>query len=567
MLVELTVENIAIIERSQIALGGGFTVLTGETGAGKSLLVDAIELALGERADSDLVRTGAAKASVSVAADLTGREELAAKCRELGIELDEGCLFIHREILVEGRSQCRVNGKLTPVSALKQLGQHLVDLHGQHDHQSLLDPGRHIGFLDAWIGPPASVLLEQTARAYEAAYAARQSLAALRAGLRDREHRLDLLRFQVGEIESIDPKPGEMEELEAQLSRLKNVERIMDATSLALAGLRGGDTNAADLLRASVKALEEASRFDPAVEGPLDTLRSALIQLEEGTHDLSAYAESVEADPALLEEVAGRIDSLRRLRRKYGEDESGVLAFLEQARRELDLLSDAEASEEDLVARLEEAESELRLVAEELSSLRHERAIEFAERVQHQLRDLAMERAEFEVSFRRKEPDASGQDEVEFFFSANPGEPPRPLSRIASGGEVSRVMLAIKTATAGRAGVPTLIFDEVDAGLGGKAAATVARKLEELAQHYQVLVISHLPQIAARAATHFRIEKVESGGRIKTQVRLLDPDERVTEVARMLAGEQVTDSALANAREMLGLPGSRTSVHTSLPGL
>lgn len=552
MLVELTVENIAIIERSQIALGAGFTVLTGETGAGKSLLIDAIELALGERADSELVRTGAAKASVSVAFDLAPKTGLAAKCQEFGIEIEDGGLFIQREILVEGRSQCRVNGKLTPVSTLRQLGQYLVDLHGQHDHQSLLDPTRHIAFLDAWIGAPALQLLEQTALAHGAAQVARQRLAALRAGLRDREHRLDLLRFQVNEIESVNPRPGEMEELEGQLSRLKNVERIASATASALAGLRDAEDNAADLLRGCVKSLEEALRFDPEIGGPLETLRAALIQLEEGTYDLGAYADKLEADPALLEEVAGRIDSLRRLRRKYGEDEVAVIAFLEEARGELELLSDAEASEEELAAAVEQAETRLRAVASELSSLRRERAIEFAERVQQQLRDLAMERAEFEVSFRAKEPDASGQDEVEFFFSANPGESPRPLSRIASGGEVSRVMLAIKTATAGRAGVPTLIFDEVDAGLGGKAAATVARKLEELAQHYQVLVISHLPQIAARASTHFRIEKVESAGRIKTQVRRLEPNERVMEVARMLAGEHVTESALANAREMLG---------------
>jgi DNA repair protein RecN (Recombination protein N) len=533
-------------------LGPGFTVLTGETGAGKSLLVDAIELALGERADSDLVRSGATKASVSAVIDLTAQPALVERCRELGIELDENILYIQREVYAEGRSQCRVAGKLTPVSSLKQLGQYLVDLHGQHDHQSLLDPARHIGFLDAWIGAPAFELLGQLSTAHGEAKLARERLAALRAGLRDREQRLDILSFQVNEIESVEPRIGEMEELDGQLGRLRNVERLNSATATAMAVLREGEGNSADALRSGLKAIEDVEQFDSDLSAIAETLRSALVQLEEGSHDLAAYIEGLDADPGRLEEVAARIDELRKLRRKYGEDETAVLDFLETARRELEVLSDAEASEEGLSEALELAESELRALASELSSLRRERSMGFAELVQVQLRELAMERALFEVSFREKLPDASGQDEVEFFFSANAGELPRPLSKIASGGEISRVMLAIKTAMAGRAGVPTLIFDEVDAGLGGKAAATVAAKLEQLAQHYQVLVISHLPQIAARAMTQFRIEKVEKGGRVTTQVRELTLDERIGEIARMLAGDRVTDFAIANARELLG---------------
>ncbi len=551
MLIELTVENIAIIERCQIVLGPGFTVLTGETGAGKSLLVDALELALGERADTELVRSGATRAVVSAAIDLSAAQELIEKCRQVGIEPEEGCIHINREVFAEGRSQCRINGKLTPVSILRQLGQFLVDLHGQHDHQSLLDPSRHVGFLDSWIGAPALGLLERIGAAHQTATTARLKLAALRAGLRDREHRLDLLRFQVSEIEGVDPKPGEMEELASQLSRLKNSERLADAASLSLQAIRDGDRNAADGLRLAVKAIEEVVRFDPSLEPVLAALSAAQVQLEEGARDLSNYADRLESDPELLEDVAERIDALRRLRRKYGEDEHAVLAFLEDARRELELLGGAEASEEELIAALEDAETELRGQAGELSSLRKERSIEFAELVQGQLRELAMERALFEVSFQEKAPDAGGMDEVEFFFSANAGEPPRPLSKIASGGEISRVMLGIKTAMAGRAGVPTLVFDEVDVGLGGKAAATVARKLDELGRHYQVLVISHLPQIAARAATHYRIEKIESGGRVTTQVRGLSGESRTEEVARMLAGEHVTDSARVNARELI----------------
>ncbi|HTQ08583.1 MAG TPA: AAA family ATPase, partial [Fimbriimonadaceae bacterium] len=397
MLVELTVENIAIIERCQISIGSGFTVLTGETGAGKSLLVDALELALGERADTELVRTGATKASVSAVLDLSGDAALLGKCREAGIEPEgsellaeqQSLLYIQREVYAEGRSQCRVNGKMTPVSSLRQLGQFLVDLHGQHDHQSLLDPARHIGFLDDWIGEPARALIQRVAETYSQVLATRQKLASLRAGLRDREHRLDLLRFQVSEIESAAPKPGELEEMETMIERLRNVERIGNAAALALDSLIAGDRSAADAVRLGVKAVEEAARYDPSLAPVLETLGSALVQIEEGSRDLTLYLDRLEADPERLEEVAGRIDLLRRLRRKYGEDEVAVLAFLEEARRELDLLGDAEASEEEFATALAQAETHLSTLALELSALRKERAAEFADKVQGQLRDLA----------------------------------------------------------------------------------------------------------------------------------------------------------------------------------
>lgn len=553
MIVELSVENLAIIERSRIALGPGFTVLTGETGAGKSLLIDAIELAIGERADTELVRTGAAKAAVSLVVNLSDQPAALAKCVELGITLEENVLYIQREVFAEGRSQCRVGGRMVPVSALRQLGQLLVDLHGQHDHQSLLDGARHVSFLDAWIGEAAAMLLGEVSAAFAHAEECRRKLQALRAGMRDREHRLDLLHFQINEIEATDPRPGEMPELEAQLSRLKHAEKLASAAFGALEVVGDRENCAIELLGTAVKALEDCVRFDAILEDLVSPIREALYLSEEGQRNLRSYAEGLEADPAKLEEAAARIDALRRLRRKYGDDEGTILDFLDTARRELDLLEDSEASEEGLAADADNAQQRLYKGTAELSALRKARAKEFSELVQTELRDLAMDRAIFEVNFKTKPADAEGADLVEFFFSANPGEVPRPLAKIASGGEISRVMLALKTSLAGRAGVPTLIFDEVDAGLGGRAAATVARKLQELAEHYQVVVISHLPQIAGRAAAHYRIEKFESEGRVVTDVRLLSGEERIEEVARMLAGEHVTDSAIEHAREMLGL--------------
>jgi DNA repair protein RecN (Recombination protein N) len=552
MIAELTVENIAIIERAQIALGPGYTVLTGETGAGKSLLVDAIELVLGERADSELVRAGAPKASVSVVFDLSQRPGLVKICQELGIPIEDSTLYIHREVFAEGRSQCRVGGKLIPVSQLKQLGQLLVDLHGQHDHQSLLDPETHVGYLDAWIGQPAYDLLSKVLSTYHNVDLLRHKLGALRQGQRDREHKLDLLKFQVNEIEAVMPKPGELPELETMLSRLRNVEKLAAATFGSLSMLQDAEGSADEKMGASLRQLEDAARLDPSLDPVVKPFREALINLQDGIHMLRSYAETLESDPNKLDEIATRIDSLQRLRRKYGDDEVAILAYLEKAREEFELLDDAESTEYELSLQVEEAERELAMLCAELAALRHDKARDFSDLVEQQLHDLAMERAVFEVNFRVKQPDSTGADIVEFFFSANAGEGARPLTKIASGGEVSRVMLAIKTALAGKAGVPTLIFDEVDTGLGGRAAAVVARKLAELAAHYQIVVISHLPQIAAAAAAHFRIEKDEAGGRVITSVSALNRDQRVAEIARMLAGEEITETAMANAREMIG---------------
>lgn len=551
MIVELTVENLAIIERSRLELQPGLTVLTGETGAGKSLLIDAIELALGERADTELVRSGARRASVNVVIDLSDRPEAVVRCQDLGIALEGTTLYIQREVAVEGRSQCRIGGKSMPVSVLRQLGAFLIDLHGQHDHQSLLDAERHIGFLDEWIGGPVVEIGQRVIAAYERYQEAARRLGSLRQGMRDREQRLDMLRFQINEIEAVNPQAGEMEELEGQLSRLQHAEKLSVAAFGALAAVSDEENCAIDRLGSAIQLIENAVRFDASLEEVVAPLRAALVEVEEAAHTLRNYSENLEADPANLEEVAARIDALKRLRRKYGADENEILTFLATAQEQFALLEEGGSSEEELVASVEKAKKALDKVATELTKLRKERATEFAERVQAQLRDLAMDRAVFSVDFKPKPADATGADVVEFFFSANLGEPPRPLGKIASGGEISRVMLAIKTAMAGRAGVPTLIFDEVDAGLGGRAAMTVARKLRELSEHYQVLVISHLPQIAGQADHHFRIEKGEANGRVITQVRPLPEGDRVEELARMLAGDRVTEAVRANASELL----------------
>lgn len=552
MLVELTVEDLAIIDRAFLRLQGGFTALTGETGAGKSLLIDAVELALGGRADTDQVRSGAIKATVGLEVDLSERPDLRKRFQGLGIEGSE-TLSIRREVYAEGKSQARVNGKAVPMSVLRQIGSELVDLHGQHDHQSLLDPMRHMTFLDAWIGEPAERLKERVGIQYEIVQTLRRKLAARRQGKRELEQRIDLLRFQIDEIEGVAPRSGELAELEARLQRLQHAEKIANAVALALAGLADDELNAMDRVAIALRELDSVLRHDPQLDESVGALRTVAVELQEAVALIRTYGDALEADPALLEDTAARTDTLRRLLRKYGDDEAAVLAFAEAARQELDDLTLGVEDEDSLVVALDQREDELGRLASELSLVRKERAVGFAESVREALIDLAMERAIFEVAFSDCPVDATGCDRVEFLLSANKGETPRPLAKIASGGELSRVMLAIKSVFVGRSGIPTLIFDEVDAGLGGRAAAAVARRLEILANHCQVLVISHLPQIASRASQQFQIGKFEHGGRTVTELRVLEPEEREHEIARMLAGEQVTEAALRHARELLAV--------------
>lgn len=551
MLIELSVENIAIIDRAHITLGPGFTTITGETGAGKSLLVDSIDLALGGRADSGLVRSGASKAAVAMVVQVADNPEALAACTELGIEIEDGQLFIQREVSAEGRSTCRIGGKLAPVGTLKQIGALLVDLHGQHDHQSLLDPATHLEYLDLWIGEEAARHRTAVAEKYSKAEDLRRRLQALRTNQRDREQRLDLLRFQWAEIESVKPQIGEFELLEAQISRLTHAEKLMEAAQSSLSALADQEGSAQESLSGSIKALEAAEQLDPSLSESLEQIKASLFALEDGLRTLRTYAEAIESNPQALNDAVDRLDLLRRLRKKYGDDEAAVLAFAEEVARQLSDFEDSETSEDEVAADLQTATGELSDAANKLTQLRTDKASRFSKLVADQLRDLAMEKALFETNIQPKEIDPSGADAIEFYFSANPGEPARPLARIASGGEISRVMLGVKVVLAGKAGVPTLIFDEVDTGLGGRAAAVVARKIEELAQHYQVIVISHLPQIAARGTTHYRIDKVTEGERVVTTLELLGPESRVAEVARMIAGEHVTESARIHAQALL----------------
>lgn len=538
MIQTLSVENFAIIESVSVDLAGGFTVFSGETGAGKSLLVDAIQLALGGRADSDQVRSGHERALI-----------------KMTVQSRSNLLAVEREIYAEGRSTAKINGKIMPISSLRELGRALVDLHGQHDHQQLLNPETHGQSLDGWLGAEAQPLRDQVAERWDHLAAAKRRLESIRSGRREWERQIDSLKFQIEEIEQVHPELGEFENLELQIARLRHAEQLGEAVASALEALSDGEANGIDCVAASARQLSAAIKMDGSLAGITDSLNEAVVLLQEASHELRSYYDDVEANPQLLDDLQSRCDDLNRLRRKYGEDEASVLAHLERCQNELLELTDFSGDEDSLAAEVDRLEEATLEAAEKLSAVRRKQGPQFELAVIKSLKELAMERAQFEVSQTRVELNREGIDRVEFFFSANAGEPVKPLAKIASGGEMSRVMLAIKTALAGKAGVPTLVFDEVDAGLSGQAAAAMAKLLRGLGTHYQVLVISHLPQICAQADAHFKIEKVIRGGRTVTELRSLEGAEREEEIARLVAGEVITSASLVHARELLSTPG------------
>lgn len=551
MLLELTVENLAIIDRAQVRLGRGFTVLTGETGAGKSLLVDALELVLGGRSEADQVRTGCATGRASLVVEVVQKSDVADLMEALGIAAEEGKLYLSREVAATGGSTSRINTKQAPVGVLKQLGALLVDLHGQHDHQRLLDESTHLGFLDAWIGEEAVQRKVRLCEVWRRVQEIECRLDHIRSGREQMQRTMDMLRHQIAEIRGVAPEPGEWEELEARLSRLQHLERLRADLDLIQELLVRADGAVLERLGAAAKMLDALRRLDATLEPMHSTLESSRYALEDVCRSLGSYTDRLDADPGLLEATAERLDQLRTLRRKYGSDEAEVLRFLGESEAQLSGLDVDVESEALLAADLESAWAEYRTLSDQLSGLRRECSQEFCSAVTQELHDLGMSHASLVSSFESGEPGPGGTDAMRFLFTANLGEPARSLRKVVSGGELSRVMLALKVVLAGKGGVRTLVFDEIDSGLGGKEAARVGGKLRKLAEHYQVVVISHLPQIAAQADTHYVILKDEREGRAGTSVELVGGESRVREIARMLAGERVTDEALAHARALL----------------
>ena len=549
MLAQLFIRNIAVIEKASIDLEKGFTVLTGETGAGKSIIIDAIHAVLGERTSKELVRTGTDSASVS--ALFTGLDEdTLSLLDQLSLPREEdGSLLIQRDIRLEGRSTCKINGAPATVSMLKQLGPRLVTIHGQHESYELLSPEVHMEYLDSFAG------LESLLAEYQAAYRTlretQRQLEALQTDEGEKARLSDLLHYQIDEIEAANVRVGEREELEAQRELIRNSEKIASALEL-LRGLLSGDEESEGLLAGISQAAAQAGR----VAAYLPELADASQKLQEAGYlledvDAILHGTAVDFDPALQESIEERLDLLYKLGLKYGGSEEKILEYLEDCRIRLHQIEFSDEERERLEAQYETQKTAAIALAKELSEQRKAASKQFISQGKGELAFLNMPGIAFETEIQRVPLYHMGCDKLQFLVSANKGEPPKPMSKIASGGELSRIMLAIKTVLSGKDKVDTLIFDEVDTGISGAAANKVGQKLKQVSQNRQVLCITHLAQIAALADHHFLISKHVEGERTYTQVQGLDFEGRKREVARIIGGDQVTDLQLEMAGEML----------------
>jgi DNA repair protein RecN (Recombination protein N) len=557
MLQELHIENFALIDRLSLIFGAGLNVLTGETGAGKSIIIDALGLVLGERANAnDLIRTGADRSVVEAVFDISGEPPaVREKIAELGLETDdEAVLLITRELRRgSGKSQCRINGRLMPVSTLKEVGENLVDVHGQHEHQSLLAADRHVDVLDKWLGKSVLALRGDVAGRVTELNTLRRDLERLRGDARERTRTLDLYRFQQDEIDSASLVAGEEDGLAAERTRIANAEKLATAAAEAHAYLTGEDSGkgALDLVNAALASVEHASGMDETLAPIVEMIQGALSYLEDGAHELRSYQEAIEYDPERLEEIETRLNLIRTLKRKYGDTVEEILTYGAELREKLDRLENSEEREADLTARIEQGEKDLTKVAARLTSARKKGAQDFASKIAAELGDLGMTATKFEVSIEPQTITSKGADHIEFLLSPNPGEPLRPLAKIASGGEMSRIMLAMKSVIVREGGMPTMIFDEIDVGVGGRTGQVLGEKLEALGRESQILCITHLAQIASRAGDHFYIEKNVAEGRTSVTVAPLSSEQRVDEIVRMLGGSRRTEAVVQHAKDML----------------
>ena len=547
MLRLLHIENIAVIEQADILFEDGFNVMTGETGAGKSIVIDAISAILGERAYRDMIRTGMHKASVRAVFDRVPKLDWFSE-NDIPYE-DE--ITVQREIFLDGKNLCRVNGLPVSVSVLKKLGLQLINIHGQHDSAALFDENYHLSFLDNYACN--GDLLEEYAEKYRAMQSLKHEIEHLSMDEGEKLRRMETLKYQIDEISRAELTIGEDETLESKRKLAQNAEKLADGLQAAAAGLNGDDDTegAAAMLAQAERALSKIARFDDSLSRIHDLVADLMYQTQDAAEQVRdrIYSLSYSADE--LERIEERLDTIHRLRRKYGATCEDILAYLERAKKELDEIEFADERMEQLQRKLQKAEQEACAVAERLREARKQAAVGLTERVLKELSDLDMKKVQFACQFTETELSQNGADAVAFYMSANLGEALKPLNKVASGGELARIMLAMKNVLAERDHVPTLIFDEVDTGVSGRAAQHVAEKLRAVSKNKQVLCVTHLPQLAALADTHFLIEKNEHDGRTFTAVTPLDFEGRKRELARIIGGSSITETTLQSAAEML----------------
>lgn len=547
MLRLLHIENIAVIEQADILFEDGFNVMTGETGAGKSIVIDAISAILGERAYRDMIRTGMHKASVRAVFDRVPKLDWFSE-NDIPYE-DE--ITVQREIFLDGKNLCRVNGLPVSVSVLKKLGLQLINIHGQHDSAALFDENYHLSFLDNYACN--GNLLEEYGEKYRAMQSLKHEIERLSMDEGEKLRRMETLKYQIDEISRAGLTIGEDEMLESKRKLAQNAEKLADGLQAAAAGLDGDDDTegAAAMLAQAERALSKIARFDDSLSRIHDLVADLMYQTQDAAEQVKdrIYSLSYSADE--LERIEERLDTIHRLRRKYGATCEDILAYLERAKKELEEIEFADERMEQLQRKLQKAEQEACAVAEWLREARKQAAAGLTERVLKELSDLDMKKVQFACQFTETELSQNGADAVAFYMSANLGEALKPLNKVASGGELARIMLAMKNVLAERDHVPTLIFDEVDTGVSGRAAQHVAEKLRAVSKNKQVLCVTHLPQLAALADTHFLIEKNEHDGRTFTAVTPLDFEGRKRELARIIGGSSITETTLQSAAEML----------------
>lgn len=566
MLETLSIRNLAVVEAVDVHFYPGFHVLTGETGAGKSIIIDALGLIAGARGSADSIRYGCEKAEMEALFSLPGGHPVWETLEQLGIEAKrEEHLIIRRELTSQGKSTSRVNGQMVNLTMLREIGEQLVNIHGQHEHQNLLKAERHLGLLDTYgesiIGPLKAVYQER----YSAFAKVEKELRELQESSQKAYQMLDLYRFQLEEISSAALKPGEDELLAEERVKLSHSEKMMDSVSGAYELLY--DRQGLETIGNVISRLEDAVRYDEkGLRSILEQLQSSYYQLEDAAFQLRDYREEIEFNPARLEEIENRLDLITGLRRKYGDSVEQILAYYEQIHRETDLLENKDEYLEKLTAKRNALLTVLMEAATELSEARRLCAADLATQVESELKDLQMERTSLQVKLdtledprgieyndRRIRLTKQGIDSAEFMISPNPGEPLRPLGKIASGGELSRIMLAMKSIFARHDNIPVLIFDEVDTGVSGRAAQSIADKLYRLSSTCQVFSITHLPQVACMADHQYLIRKKVEDGRTMTEVESLTNEGRVMELARMLGGVEITEKTLHHSQEMLNL--------------
>lgn len=560
MLAELSIKNFAIIESLTVSFEKGLTVLTGETGAGKSIIIDAVHLLAGARGSSEFVRFGEKRAELEALFLMDDdKHPVYNKCDEFGIDVSDGMIILRRDLSATGKSICRINGKLVTIAVLREVGQYLVDVHGQHDNQELMNEENHINLLDQYGGKKIKTALENYFDVYRNFDTLQKKIIQLSENEQEMAHRLDLLQFQLEEIEGAELQPKEDELLTEEKNQISNYEKVYESLQNSYSALHG-EQRGLDWVGHAMSNLENVGSINKTLQDLSETISNAYYMLEDISYQVRNELESLEFDPERLNFVESRLNEINTLKRKYGQSVEEILTYSAKIEEEIDTIKNKDSHLYKLQKELDSILEDLSIEAKNVTSIRKNFAKILIDEIHVELKELYMEKTTFDVNISLKQTSGqnvkytvNGSDDVEFFISTNPGEPLKSLSKTASGGELSRIMLAMKSIFSQHQGITSIIFDEVDTGVSGRVAQAIAEKIYRVSNGSQVLCITHLPQVAAMADTHLYIAKETSSGRTKTSVKPLKEEEKIREIGRMIAGVEVTELSKQHAKELLSL--------------